>query len=143
MWDKAVAAVPAIFRWLAPPPPDAPPEEVYRHNWRIVMYLSGLGAALALHIAVACGALASFGIPGFALAGDVNPAVSTMKNQLARIEGRQIREDILTARREQCAAINDRDAALKASTRRHLEEAQLDYKAITGREYIPPTCDEL
>ena len=98
-----------------------------------------LGLALVAHIAVACGFAAPLGIPGFALA---NESQAT-RAQVSRIEARMIRDDILEIRREQCKAINARDVSLKASTLRRLEEAQIDFAVVTGKEYKLPDCDEL
>lgn len=138
-WDIAKGAASFIFAFLWPPPLTAPPEEVQRYRWRVTVYILSLGFGLATAVVAALGGMAWLGFPGFALA---NESQAT-RAQVSRIEARMIRDDILEIRREQCKAINARDVSLKESTLRRLEEAQIDFAVVTGKEYKLPDCDEL
>ena len=103
------------------------------------MYILSLGFGLSIFVTAAFGGLTYFGFPGFAK----NDAIERTQAQLARVEGRLIRDDILEIRREQCDAIHRDDKAVKARTLMRLERARIDFEVATGKEYELPDCDEL
>lgn len=131
---------------------DATPEErsrVLRLMFRIVV---------AVHILWACGLLAPMGLDGFVFADDVDPkiqsALEPVRSQLGAIQaqldkGEAIQKRILSG--QLAAQFRDLNK-LKCSTtdehskmrmERELDEAQAEYRTLTGERYPLTPCRDL
>lgn len=126
---------------LIPPEGD---EKILSPKWRryhltVSATLVGVTIMTGLHIAWACGLLASFGFAGFANASDVTQQQATLNS----IQTRQITGDIRDAKRQICMAQQSRNSAALYSWSNTLEQARGQYYAITHIWPQVQSCDEL
>lgn len=126
-----------LFSLLWPPTHEDP----HLNRWQkhmagsmIITATAVLGLALP-----ATGSLEPYGVSGFASAKEI----THVQQATSDIQARLIERDIYDARRDQCKAMRDNDAAAKPSTLRRLEELREDYRRVTGKEYRLLGCDEL
>jgi len=120
------------------PPHDAEGDKVWR--WRVVIAAT-LGVSVmanVLHIAWACGFLASFGLSGFAKAADV----ASINVQLSQIQIGQLKQEILATREIQCKAMKAQDPTLGVITR-DLQNSLDQFYQIAHYNYQLPDCSML
>lgn len=131
---------------------DASPEErarLARIAFRIVV---------AVHIAWACGLLAPMGLTGFVFAQDVDSkiqsAVEPIRAQLGAITTQLATQEAIQKRilagqlaaqardlhRLKCATTDD---YTRARMERDIEDAQQEYRTLTGERYPLPACKDL
>jgi hypothetical protein len=132
MLNKAVDAAVGVSKMLIPPESDT---ETKRWRWVVVCVTMANSAALALHIALACGLLPFY--PGFAYAADVKDA--RLEARSGRLE--QLQWTMFELRTRQCEAI-DKGASPRGFTIQ-LEQQQKTYYSITNEYHELPSCQEL
>lgn len=110
-----------------------------RYNLTVSGTLLGLGVIMGLHIAWACGFLATIGLSGFASAADVNAQQQTLNS----IQQRQIERDIRDDKRQVCLAQQGRNYAALDSWSRTLEQAKGQYYSVSKMWPHEQSCDEL
>lgn len=98
--------------------------------WRVLITL-----LLLVHIAFACGWLAAFGLPGFALAADFR----ALGDDVRTVQADVIDAQIFETRMRHCEATGDTRTALLQRLNRLL----LRYQELTGRPYPLPRCEDL
>jgi hypothetical protein len=119
------------------PDMDASPQHQLRWRMSIAMLLLGSVSVQAVHVLIACGWLAGYGISGFAYANDVNQLIQAQQ----RMEVRQVEKNLMDLDSALCKA----EAAGKA-TRYIAEQIRAgitEYRALSGLEWVRPTCAEL
>lgn len=131
---------------------DATPEErlrLARITFRVIV---------SIHIMWACGLLAPLGLTGFVFADEVDSkiqqAVEPVNRKLSAIESKlerneDIQKRILTAQiaaqlrdlnRLRCSTA---DEHVRLRMERDIEEAEMEYKTLTGERYPLASCDNL
>lgn len=131
---------------------DASPEErarMIRIAFRIVV---------AVHIVWACGFLAPVGLTGFVFAQDVDSkiqsAVEPIRAQLGQITTQLAKQEDIQRRilmSQLAAQLRDlnrlrcstSDATMRARMERDIEEAEQEYKVLSGERYPLPACKDL
>lgn len=131
---------------------DATPEE------RAHMLRLGFRIVVTVHIAWACGLLAPMGLTGFVFANEVDDkiqsAVEPIRSELGQISRKletseQIQRRILTGQiaaqlrdlnRLRCSTVDDH---VRMRMERDIEDAEQEYKALTGERYPLPSCQNL
>lgn len=120
-------------------PPDVP--RIVR--WRLVV--AGVMTFMVFHILWACGLLP--GVSGFAQADDVEYKFAEIKKQLK--DSSEVQKKILQA--QLAAQLRDlhkircgsSDENVKLRLDREIDEAQLEYKTLTGERYPLQACRDL
>jgi hypothetical protein len=119
---------------IKPPPHDAPPEIVNAWRWFVALVTSAIGAALTVHILLACGYAAGFGYSGFARASDL----STMQQDLAKQRIRSLSREMLDAKQKQCLASGEAKRLYLSS----YNDLRAEYYELTKREFPDPPCSD-
>lgn len=119
------------------PTEDADPKHQYKWRVAVALVLLFLTTMQGLHMLIACGYLASYGISGFAYAGDVQQVIATQ----ARVEKRQIGRDLTDLEATYCRA-KQVGKPTRALTDR-IRGLQEEYQILFGRLWVRPACEEL
>lgn len=128
-----------VLHALIPPAVDAPPDLLHAYRWRVAVFIMSLGAVLAVHIGIACGAFTALGLPGFALASEVRD----LEKSVTAMRVGNLDQAIVNTKARQCEAARQRNDAARRFATERLADLKTEYQAITKREYPVPSCDEL
>lgn len=119
--------------------PDMDSDPRHQLRWRISVatLLMGSVTVQAVHVLIACGWLAGYGLSGFAYASDVQQLFQAQK----RMEVRQVDKKLMDLDSALCKA----EAAGKATRyiAEQIREGITEYRELSGIEWVRPTCAEL
>lgn len=131
---------------------DASPEEKAR------LARIGFRIIVAVHIAWACGLLAPMGLVGFVVADEVDTkvqaAVEPIRAQLGQITTQLSKQEAIQQRilmSQLAAQLRDlnrlrcstSDQTMRTRMERDIEDAEQEYKALSGERYPLPACKDL
>lgn len=123
----------AVASKLKPPPADADPGVVMAWRWFVALTTGVTALALSIHIALACGMLATAtGYSGFASAEDL------AKLRLASAEQRvrELSKEMLDAKQKMCSGNGD----VKRLYLQSYNDLRAEYYQLTKREFPDPDC---
>lgn len=110
-----------------------------RYDWTVSLILAGVTVLGAIHIIWACGYLTAWGLPGFAMASEVNQQQLTLNSiQIGQITG-----DIRDEKRQLCLAQRARNESALYSWSLALERSKGQYYSLTRTWPQVMSCDEL
>lgn len=120
-------------------------------KWRLSMFAAVV--AIGVHIAWACGFLASIGLSGFANASDIDKKIEPLRNDMAKIDAKvsalseQIVQSLASSKASDIRQLASRRCRAKAEEKeainREIDMRQDEYYRLTSRLYQLPTCTEL
>lgn len=131
---------------------DGTPEQ---RSWALRL---GFRIIVTIHIAWACGLLAPMGLSGFAFGDDIDlkvqAAVEPLRAELGKVASKVERTEEMSKRILQgqiAAQLRDlnrlrcttTDQATRSRMERDIEEAEQEYKLLTGERYPLSACKDL
>lgn len=123
------------------PPHDADGNAVYRYRVAVSVALVGLILGFSIHVALACGYLATtfIAFPGFARAD----TVQNISAQIMDVKASELDSDIRTDINAQCAAERAQNGVALQFISQRLEHEYVEWAKLKRGSYYVPSCKEL
>ncbi len=120
-------------------PPEFNPGRRLKYDLAVSISLGVIAMGFGLHIAIACGYLASYGVSGFALASDFQ----SQQIQLTNIQISQDQRDVNDSVRNVCLAEAAKNQAALTAWSNTLQQERYRYFQDAKRLPDMKTCDEI
>lgn len=122
-----------MLRRVIPPTRKGDIDGQHAWQWWVFMYLW----VLFIFAAWTIGVFTGFGFPGLAKAADV----SQLQGQVTGIQLSLLDAQLVQTRRDQCRAVEERNAEKQAFYGDRLRELRMQYQHLTGEVWQIPPCD--